>query len=43
MGIRGFVPSFLEPPEGFCDGPSIKPLAGPELLGAWADKASRSS
>jgi hypothetical protein len=41
MGIRGFAPGFPEPPEGFCDGPSVEPLVGPELLGAWVDEASR--
>jgi hypothetical protein len=41
MGIRGFALGFPEPPEGFCDGPSVEPLVGPELLVAWADEASR--
>jgi hypothetical protein len=41
MGIRGFAPGFLEPPEGFCDSPSVEPLVGLELLGAGADDASR--
>jgi hypothetical protein len=41
MGIKGFAPGFPESPEGFCDGPSVEPLVGPELLAAWADEASR--
>jgi hypothetical protein len=40
-GIRGFAPGFLEPLKGFCGGPSVDPLVSPELLGAWADEASR--
>jgi hypothetical protein len=40
MGIRGFDLGFPEPPGGFCDGPSVEPLVGPELLGAWANDAS---
>jgi hypothetical protein len=34
MGIRGFALSFPKPPEGFCDGPSVEPLVGLELLAA---------
>jgi hypothetical protein len=41
MGIRGFAPDFPKPLEGFGGGPSVEPLVGPELLGAWADEASR--
>jgi hypothetical protein len=40
MGIRGFAPGFPKPPRGFCDSPSVEPLVGPKLLGAWADEAS---
>jgi hypothetical protein len=39
-GIRGLVPSFPEPLDGFCNGPSVEPPLGLELLGAWADEAS---
>jgi hypothetical protein len=41
MGTRGFAPGFPELVEGFYDGPSVEPLVGPKLLGAWADEASR--
>jgi hypothetical protein len=34
MGIRGFALGFPEPLKGFCNGPSVEPLVGPELLGA---------
>jgi hypothetical protein len=34
MGIKGFALGFPEPPGGFCDGPSVEPLVGLELLGA---------
>jgi hypothetical protein len=34
MGIRGFALGFHEPPEGFCDGPSVEPLVSLELLAA---------
>jgi hypothetical protein len=40
IGIRGFTPDFLEPLEGFCDGPSAEPLTSQGLLGALADEAS---
>jgi hypothetical protein len=39
MGIRGLVPGLTEPPEAPCDGPSVEPLIGPELLRACTDKA----
>jgi hypothetical protein len=34
MGIRGFIPGFLKPLDGFYDGFSVKPPVGLELLGA---------
>jgi hypothetical protein len=40
-GIRGFVSGFPEPLDGFCDGPSVEPPVGLELLRAWVDEAPR--
>jgi hypothetical protein len=39
MGIRGLDSSFPEPPDGFCESPSIEPSVGLVLLGARADGA----
>jgi hypothetical protein len=41
MGTRGLDPGGPEPPDGTCDGPTIKPPAGRVLLGALAGGASR--
>jgi hypothetical protein len=39
MGIRGLDSGFTEPPDGFCEGPSVEPPVGLVLLGARADGA----
>jgi hypothetical protein len=37
MGIMGLDSGFPEPPDGFCEGPSVEPPIGLVILGARAD------